>query len=460
MAEDKKIVHSIVELSADPNNTTAFISFTKPENGGVDITYEKILSALGEKHISFGIMENDLREAVEKKRYNENICAARWLPPEDGVDGKVTYLFKTNSVIAPTEDEHGIVDYKNLGIVNNITKGTTIATITLPTEGKPGKNILGMPVPQKKGVEARVNASKGTSLVNNNTELIAACDGNLRFANGAFMVDEELIIAEDVGASTGNIDFIGNVIIRGNVMEGFRVSSKKNITVNGSAVGAELCADGDVIVRTGCINSTISSKGNIRSGFFENSRITCENNVEGGSFVGGEVFAEGSISATGKGIMVGGKYTALENIEAGTIGSENYTKTLVSLGNNAVLSEERDILVRSIAEMEDKSDQLGKILEMLTEQAKKAKLPPEREQLKAEALRNKLKLQMEIKKSKLRIEQIDESLMVAQQLTVSVRKAIYPGVTLRINSCVKLVNEVNSHCRATIVDGDIAFMLL
>lgn len=460
MADEKKIVHSVAELSVDPNNTTAFLSFTKPENGGADITYEKITSALEEKHICFGIMEKDLRDAVEKKRYNENICAARWQPPEDGADGKITYLFKTNSVIAPTEDEHGIVDYKNLGVVNNITKGTTIATITLPTEGKPGKNILGMPVPQKRGIAARVNVAKGTSLVNDNTELIAACDGNLRFVNGSFMVDEELIIAEDVGASTGNIDFIGNVIVRGNVMEGFRVSSKKNITVNGSVVGAELCADGDIVVRTGCINSTISCKGSVRSGFCENSRISCENNVEGSSFVGGEVFAGGSINATGKGIMVGGKYTALENIEAGTIGSENYTKTLISLGNNAVLSEERDSLERSIAEMEDKFDQLGKILTMLTEQSKKAKLPPEREQLKAEALRNRLKLQVEIKKSKTRIEQIDESLMVAQQLTVSVRKAIYPGVTLRINNCVKLVNEVNSHCRATIVDGDIAFMLL
>lgn len=460
MADDKKIVNSVVELSVDPNNTTAFLSFTKPENGGADMTYEKIMAALEAKHISFGIMENDLLEAVEKKRYNENICAARWQPPVDGQDGAVTYLFKTNAVIAPTEDEKGFVDYKNLGIVNNITKGTTIATITLPTEGEPGRNILGAAVPQRRGVPARVSAANGTQLVNNGTELIAARNGNLRFVNGSFNVEEDLIITEDVGVSTGNIDFIGNVTVRGNVLEGYRVSSKKNITVNGSAIGAELCADGDIILRTGCINSTITCKGSVRAGFFESSRITCGHDVEGGSFVGGEVFASGNINATGKGIMVGGKYTALENIVAGTIGSENYTRTLISLGNNAVLSEERDALERSIAEMEDKADQLGKILAMLNEQSKKAKLPPEREQMKTEALRSRLKLQAQVRSSKTRIEQINESLMVAQQLTVSVRKAFYPGVTLRINNCIKQVNEVNSHCRATIEDGDIVFKLL
>lgn len=63
---DEKIVNSVVELSVDPNSTTAFLTFTKPENGGIDMTFEKVMAALSEKNISFGIMEDALREAVEK----------------------------------------------------------------------------------------------------------------------------------------------------------------------------------------------------------------------------------------------------------------------------------------------------------------------------------------------------------------------------------------------------------
>lgn len=458
--EGKAIIHSLAEISIAPNYTTAFMSLSAPENGGSDMTFERAMAAIKDKNIYYGIMEDAVRDAVDNKRYGENICIAKWTPTEDGVDGKVTYLFSTDSKIAPVENEHGVVDYKDLGIVRNITKGTTIATITLPTEGSAGTDITGKPVAQKKGVPANVRTGKGTSLINNGTELIAAVDGNLRYINGEFVVEEELFINGDVDVSSGNIDFIGNVNIRGSVFEGFKVTSKKNITVNGSVTGAELTADGDITVRIGANGSTINCKGNVKLGFCENSKITCDNNVESVSFVGGEVFAGKCIIATGKGVMMGGKYTALENIEASVIGSQSYAKTELTLGNNAVLSKEKETLLRGIAEFEDKSEQLNLIIKTLEEQAKKAKLTPEREQLRLTSVRNKLKLQSEIAKSKRRISEIEVALELCQNLSVSVKSIIYPGVTLRINAFTLKVNTANSHCRATIVDGDIAFMPL
>ncbi|MFR0871144.1 MAG: hypothetical protein ACLSG5_07035 [Oscillospiraceae bacterium] len=42
--------------------------------------------------------------------------------------------------------------------------------------------------------------------------------------------------------------------------------------------------------------------------------------MEASSFIGGDVYA-GKLIASGKGILVGGKYTALEDISASVIGS-------------------------------------------------------------------------------------------------------------------------------------------
>lgn len=458
--EGKAVVHSVVEISVAPNCTTAFMSFTKPENGGQEMTYERALAAIKDKLISHGILEDEIRGAVNNRRYDENICVARWTAPIDGDDGRVDYKFKMDNTKAPVMDEHGVVDFKNLGIVNNITKGTTIANITLSTDGVPGIDIMGKPVAQKKGVPANVRAGKGTSLVNDGTELIAALDGNLRFSKGEFTVEEDLVINGDVDVSSGNIDFIGNVSIRGSVFEGYKVTSKKNITVNGSVTGAELNADGDIIVRIGANSSVINCKGDVKLGFCENSRVKCENNVTSASFVGGDVFAGKSIIATGKGVMMGGKYTALENIEATVIGSQSYAKTEITLGNNAVLSQEKEALMRSVAEMEDKYEQLGLIVKTLDEQAKVAKLSPERAQLKMVSVRNRLQFQQEIKRCKSRISEIEVALEMCQNLSVSVKSTIYPGVTLRINAFTHKVNNINSRCRATIVDGDIAFMPL
>lgn len=458
MSENRegKIVHSMVEISADPNCTAAFLTFTEPENGGMDITEEKIYAALREKGIDFGVQKDAIEEAVSKKRYGENICIARWQVPVNGEDGKIDYSFKKEATFKPVEDENGNVDYKNLGLVRNVYKGTVIATITMPTEGAPGTDITGKPVQQKVGVPASFSVGKGTELVNDGTEIIASIDGNLVYANGAFCVEESLLIRGDVDVSSGNIDFIGDIIIKGNVLEGYKVTSKKNVTIQGTVTNGTVIADGNIIVKLGSINSEIrSEKGSIKLDFCENSRIYAAENVEASSFVGGEVFAGKCIVGNGKGILMGGKYTALENITASVIGSESYAKTLVTLGNNAVLSEEMEGHKRRIAEMEDKLDQIGKILTALTEMAKVSKLTPEREQMKVEAMRSRFQIQGEIKRLNSRISEIETALERKQNLSISCKKAFYPGVTLRINSYVYQVNTVTSRARATIGDGEI-----
>lgn len=453
-------VHAVVEISVDPNLTTAFMEVAAPQNDGMDVTLAQIKSAITEKGIYYGIFEDALSTIVENKRYGENICIARWQPPVDGVDGTIKYHFDKDSVIAPVEDEHGTVDYKNLGLVKNIYKGTPIADITMPTEGEPGKDISGKPVPQHIGVPVSINLGNGTVLTEDGMQIIASVDGNLRYLGGAFVVEEELLVRGDVDVKTGNIDFIGNVIIKGNVLEGYSVISKKNITINGTVTSATIKADGDITIRLGSINSDIECKGNVKLGFCENSNIHCELDVEAATFVGGEVYAGQNILATGKGVMVGGKYTALKNIEAATIGSEGYTKTVLTLGNNAVLSEEKDQLTHKNEELEDKVDQLGKILTSLTELAKVGKLSPEREHMKVEAMKSRFQLQGEIKRNQARIADIERTLELKQNLSVSCRKEFYPGVMIRINSFIHQVNVYTSRSKAAIGEGGIVFLPL
>lgn len=451
-------VHAVVEISVDPNLTTAFMEVTAPQNDGMDVTLAQIKSAITEKGIYYGVFEDALTTVVENKRYGENICIARWQPPVDGVDGTIKYHFDKDSVIAPVEDEHGTVDYKNLGLVKNIYKGTPIADITMPTEGAPGKDISGKPVPQHIGVPVNINLGNGTVLTEDGMQIIASVDGNLRYLGGTFVVEEELLVRGDVDVKTGNIDFIGNVIIKGNVFEGYSVISKKNITINGTVTSATIKADGDITIRLGSINSDIECKGNVKLGFCENSNIHCELDVEAATFVGGEVYAGQNIFASGKGVMVGGKYTALKNIEAATIGSEGYAKTVLTLGNNAVLSEEKDQLTHKNEELEDKVDQLGKILTSLTELAKVGKLSPEREHMKVEAMKSRFQLQGEIKRNQARIADIERTLELKQNLSVSCRKEFYPGVMIRINSFIHQVNVYTSRSKAAIGEGGIVFL--
>lgn len=463
MAEgnDKKIVHASVEVSVDPNYTTAFFTIKPPENGGLHITLPKVKNALAEKNIYYGIDEEAVADAVAQKRYDENICAAKWLAPVDGIDGTITYAFKREKTFKPMEDENGNVDFKNLGLVKNIYAGTVIATITLPTEGTPGKDIMGRPVRQKLGVPAKYSIGNGTELTEDGTQILATVDGNLVYSHGAFSVDEKLFIKGDVDVSSGNIDFIGEVVIKGNVLEGFSVKSGKNITIFGSVTNSTIEAQDNILIKLGSMNSEIrSEKGSVKIDFCENSKIYAGENVEASSFVGGEVFAGNAIKAVGKGVMMGGKYTALEDISASVIGSDSYAKTLITLGNNAVLSEERMTHKRTIVELEDKLDQLGKVLSALADMAKKTKLTPDREQMKVEAMRSRFQMQGEIKRLRARIAEIETTLESKQNLSVSCKRMFYPGVIIKINSYTYEVHSVTQRARATIGNGEIVMMPL
>ena len=55
---DGKIIHSEVEVSIDPNCTTAFMTISEPAGGGLDVTPEKAMAAIRAKGIAFGVIES------------------------------------------------------------------------------------------------------------------------------------------------------------------------------------------------------------------------------------------------------------------------------------------------------------------------------------------------------------------------------------------------------------------
>lgn len=450
-------VHSKAEVSVDANYTVAFITISEPLNGGLDITYDKCLDALTEHQIRYGIHEDDIKSAIENKLYNENICAARWLAPIDGTDGSINYLYPCTSALAPTENKDGSVNLRDLGLIRNTKANTVIANITLPTEGTPGIDIRNVPVPQIKGSPAVFAIGTNTAVDESGTRLVTLIDGNLRWVENKFIVDETVIIGNDVDASVGNINFIGDIMIKGGVLEGYEITSQKNIVVNGNVNGAKLNASGSVTIRSGGINADITAGGDVKLGFCENSTIKCEGNLESQSFIGCDVFCRGKLTASGKGIIAGGKYTCLNNIEAGTIGSSSYVKTQLTLGNNAVLAEEKNAAEKKIAELEDNVVKLNQIVDILKDQLKKnGQLSPEREQMKVSSLRASLTTQAEIKKIKKRILDIEIELQNNQDMSLSCRRELLPGTSIRINSFTMQVNDTYNHCKAAIDHDGIA----
>ena len=92
----------------------------------------------------------------------------------------------------------------------------------------------------------------------------------------------------DVDLTTGNIEFNGDVIIHGNVMEGMSIRATGTVTVDKVVEAAYIDGKKGVILRGGVLGkngSKVRSKGNITAQFFEYADVKTEGDIEADSFL-------------------------------------------------------------------------------------------------------------------------------------------------------------------------------
>ncbi|MCL2107998.1 MAG: FapA family protein [Oscillospiraceae bacterium] len=440
-----------VEVTEDKLH--AYLYITEERDGGEPVTSDDINRVLEVDHLLSDVDYDAANQLLADKKYNKKVCVAKGYLPTHGTDGTINYLFDPSNTLVPKKGSTGEVDYKDLGLVRNITKGEIIAEITQPTTGEEGQNVYGQPLMPVAGKPVRYIVGTGTELTETETEIIAAVSGNLTWAKDRFTVSETLVIPENVDVSTGNIDFIGNVVVKGNVAENFSVKSKLSVSVNGTVTNATVIAGGDVMIALGSVNSDIIAQGTVKLGFCESSRIECKRDFISQSVIGGEVFCAGEFNATGgRGVVFGGKYTALSGFNANIIGTENYTKTQITLGNSAVLSEEKVDITDKIKDLEDRTKKLLQVAEVLNTQKKsQGQLSADREAMLTTAIRSRFTFQREVKQLNKRLEEIESELESAGDQSVIVHKHLWPGVVIRVGTELLIVDR---HMTSVLIGKD------
>ena len=417
--------------------SAAFVTLYPPQNGGKDVTIDMVMQALSAKSVKHNVNTEAINELVKLKEYDKEIKAAQAQMPINGKDGTITYAYSKENVLAPKEDEQGFVDYKDLGMIRNIRENDIIATITLPEDGADGVDIRGVVMKAIPGRPVSFNLGPGTRLAEDGLSIYAAFDGHVCFKNNAFCVENTVTIGGDVDVSVGNLDFIGDIVIKGEVMEGFTVSAAKNITISGNATGAVIKAGGSVTIKKGCINTNITAHGDVSCQFCEHSKIITDGNLKAQSFVICDVYCAGNLTAKA---LNGGKYTILGDTEVTYLGTKNYAPTEVIAGDNAVLLKEKEAAVKQLSELDVKIERCTQIVDFLNEKRKQLKhLPEDKEELLGTTVKTKISCQMEKKMLRKRIAEIDASLAQKQYRCIVCKGTVYPGVRVTINDTSKKI---------------------
>ena len=432
---------AMAQVEVDDSEMHVYVTVMPPGEGGADLTVDAYMSLLTQNRVYHGIKEDFIKEFADKPSYRERVEIAEGLRPVNGNDAYIHYYFETDQTkIKLKEGTNGKVNFKELNIVQNVVQNQPLAKKMPPEDGVDGKTVTGKILPAKSGSDIPLPVGTNVHVGDDDDTILADINGQVILASGKINVEPVLTVEGDVNLKTGNIIFLGTVIITGNVEDGFSVKAAGNIEVKGTVSKAELDAEGDIIIYQG-ING--KGGGRIRAGRSIWSRFMENSNVEAGNMVvvsdgifNSQVDAIKSIVVMGKrASIMGGRLRAGEEINAKVLGnSTSGTETICEVGFDPHSKIELERLQAIKSSSEDELENLRLDLQTLINTKKQRKtLPEDKEMYMQELMDRRQVLTEEMNKANEGIQKVQEYMNQIQvRGRVSASTKVWPGVKIWI----------------------------
>ncbi|MBO4705326.1 MAG: FapA family protein [Spirochaetaceae bacterium] len=427
-----------VEISND--EMKASINVTSPAIGGAEISAEQIERVLQTQGVVAGISKEKIEEFVDMPIYGVPCVVAEALQPVDGRDAYIAYNFETDrSKLKLSETETGQVNFKELNLIQNVVEGQPLAQKMLAERGKAGKTIFGRYLEAKNGKDIPMPLGKNVAVDTDGRTIIAKTNGQVMLIGDKICV-EPILEVDGVSLKTGNIKFLGTVIVKGNVEDGFEVRASGNVEVYGAVGKSVIEADGDVIVSLGIMGR---DEGYVRAGkslwakFIQNTKVDVEEYViVTDGIINSNVTCNKKILLQGKrASIIGGHLFATEEIHTKTIGSSGGgSETILEVGYDPRAKQRLDELLAKQDTLTKELDELDLNIETL-ENIKKVRrtLPHEKEETLKTSIARKNEIETESAEMTEEITQIQQHLRELKIIgKVSASGTVYAGVKIYI----------------------------
>ncbi len=427
-----------VDISSDEMTVT--ILANEATVGGSDISAERITQLLGQYKVAVGIDPEKISDFVDNPVYGQPVIVAEGIPAKDGADAYIAYNFETDtSKLRLKETESGQIDFKELNLIQNVVEGQPLAQKILPERGSPGKTVMGRYLDAKNGKDIPIPLGKNVALDTDGRTVIAQTNGQVLLIGNKISVEPIMQVDGNVGIKTGHISFLGTVIVKGDVEDGFNVKAAGNIEIYGSVGKSMVEADGDIIVSLGIMGH---DEGCVRAGkslwakFIQNTKVDAEENViVADGIINSKVTCNQKVIASGKrGAIIGGHVFATEEINCKNIGASGGGETILEVGfdpkSKLRLDELNEMQSALVKELEEISLNLSTL-----ENTKKIRrqLPPDKEESLIELTKRKHEIIDETDQNSEELEKIQSHLKELKILgKVSASGTVFPGAKIFI----------------------------
>ena len=440
---------AVVFLAKD--GMTAWVLVYPPAGGGKALDREILDQALKDRQICFGLDEA-LLDALpqEPERYFKLFAVAKGVEAVPGANGHIVDLFPRIQERKLKVDEHDRIDYKNLDFIHSVEKGGAICSIIPPGEGTPGRTVQGQEVIAKDGKPETIPKGRNTELSEDGSSLIASISGRVEFSGRSFHVNPVLTIPGNVDYSVGNINFLGDVSILGDVLSGFSVRATGTVTVGGVVEASSVEAGRDLVIAKGIQGdgkAVLRAQGSVFVKYMENCYVYAKVNIETECIINCEVYCGGGVTVrSGYGKIIGGKIHAAHEVYAGMIGSRVGNRTNIILGGDPCEEFDYQILTAEIEELEASIK--------FTEGQPDS---PDRT-----ALLTKMQVQLKLSRARLQLFDKERALHPSELQEPGVRRmrcdTAFPGTVLTVDGLVRHINDMVSPCFAELRDGEICLI--
>jgi len=469
-----KAMHATLSIEVVKEDMKALATITAAW-GGQHITLDDLNQRLGNHGIIHGLCKDTFEEHISKAsslKPGQNISfdAAHGSIPVSGQNSILAILVNTmeDRELKPQTRSNGKVDMHDLGKVETVAIDTPLVRRTPPTLGKPGFNVFGIEIPAVDGQEIPFDVNEGTHVsLSDNDLLVSSTDGIPRLFNGSITVHDVLTV-NNVDIGLGNIEFKGNIIIKGDVGEGMTVKSEGDISVGGCVNSANLHALGNITVAQGIfgkkkrtnetLTCNVNAGGSVSAQYIQYSQVMAGKDViVQTQLLHSQVTANEHVTVTNKpstkGTIFGGKIEARKTISAVELGGNSGSKTHLIIGADLGVARE---------EVEVKQQSLTKeftVLQQLIaahDKVSSIKSPQEKQNLLNKLKRNIDKKVALIVDTKKEISEINETIELGQDaMAVTVKKTLYDGVHIIMDEQESQTIEQYQAVKVTLVHNAI-----
>jgi uncharacterized protein (DUF342 family) len=421
-------------------------------DGGAPPSYDDVFHLIKENNILWGIdielIKQTLKQAAVGAYPHEPLTFATGLVPVAGENGRVEYLFNTQTSLKPRSNKDGSVDFKNVELIQPVAAGKELARLIPPVQGTPGRDITGRELSATNGTPATLPMGPNTTPSPTNPNLlIAAVDGNVGYKGKLIEVTEGYVIKGDVDFSTGNVAYEKSVSVGGDVKAGFSVDCGGDLQVAGTIEDASINVKGTVLCKHGFVGhgqGVLEARGDVNISFTHNKTIRSHGIVTiAHEAINSTILARAAIILEGNPLSaVGGTFCARDYLTAKTIGNLNGTKTILEVGTDFLMAEE---LSKTEAAMDGNEKNLEKLAESSQKyehllHAKKS-LTAQDAYIYTKIKEMILKLGQEASDLEQRKKMIIEKMHSTDNAYITIHHAAYPGTFIKFGPRQHIIRE-------------------